>query len=61
MSTSTIMGALKDFFSYSRGVGCCGLSNIYFEGTLEDWLKIHKKLNNLRKYDVDGVLKKYIE
>ncbi len=38
----------------------CGLDNIYFAGTRDDWVKVQQKLNYLIKYDVDGVLKKYI-
>lgn len=53
------MGAFKNYFDYRRGVGCCGISNILFDGTLEDWIKIRSKLAQLRKYDVDGELEKY--
>lgn len=38
----------------------CGLNNIYFAGTRDDWVKVQQKLNYLTKYDVDGALKKYI-
>ena len=39
----------------------CGLNNIYFAGTRDDWLKVRSKLKNLVKYDIDGELKKYVE
>lgn len=39
----------------------CGISKVYFDGTLEDWQKIREKLNCLSKYDVDGKLAKYIK
>ena len=32
----------------------CGLNNIYFAGTREDWLKVKRKLQFLIQYDVDG-------
>lgn len=38
----------------------CGINNVYFAGTREDWLKVQEKLNNLNKYDVNGELKKYV-
>ena len=34
----------------------CGLNNIFFAGTREDWVKVLSKLRNLIKYDVDGRL-----
>ena len=39
----------------------CGINDIYFKGSLGDWHKLQKKLNELHKYDVDGDLIKYIE
>lgn len=38
----------------------CGLDNIYFAGTREDWVKLLEKTVYLNKYDVDGELKKYV-
>lgn len=38
----------------------CGLDNIYFAGTREDWVKLLEKTIYLNKYDVDGELKKYV-
>jgi hypothetical protein len=32
----------------------CGINNIYFDGTREDWVKVLEKLLALVKYDVDG-------
>ena len=54
------MSSFKEFFNYVRGVGQCGISNVYFSGTRGDWEKVFTKLKNLKKYDVDGVLKKYV-
>lgn len=54
------MSSLKKYFSYGRMIMMCGLDNIYFAGTRDDWVKVQQKLNYLIKYDVDGVLKKYI-
>lgn len=39
----------------------CGINNIYFDGTREDWVKVLEKLRYLVGYDVDGRLKEYVE
>lgn len=54
------MSSLKKYFTYGRMIMMCGLNNIYFAGTRDDWVKVQQKLNYLVKYDVDGALKKYI-
>jgi hypothetical protein len=61
ISTSLIMNSLKKYFSYTRMICFCGINNIYFEGTREDWIKIIAKTKNLSKYDVDTKLNHYIE
>lgn len=38
----------------------CGIQNVYFAGTRDDWVSVLEKLKNLVKYDVDGQLKKYV-
>ena len=38
----------------------CGINNLYFDGTREDWVKVLEKLLALVKYDVDGRLKEYV-
>ena len=37
----------------------CGIQNVYFDGTREDWVKVSEKLKNLEKYDIDGKLAQY--
>ena len=61
ISTSIIMSSFKKFFNYVRECGDCGISNVYFAGIRDDWEKVLSKLSNLRKYDVDGVLAKYVD
>ena len=39
----------------------CGINNVYFDGTREDWQKLKKKLENLAQYDIDGRLDKYVK
>jgi len=41
------MSSFKKYFSYGRMILGCGLNNIYFAGTREDWLKVNSKLKNL--------------
>lgn len=41
------MGSLKKFFTYGRMILGCGLNNIYFAGTREDWVKVGSKLQYL--------------
>lgn len=61
ISTSIIMSSFKKYFTYGRCICMCGLNNIYFAGTREDWVKLQAKLKFLDKFDVDGELKKYVE
>lgn len=39
----------------------CGISNVHFDGTREDWVQLGNKLAHLEKYDVNGELKKYVD
>ena len=55
------MNSFKQYFYYRRHHKGCGINNIYFGGTREDWEKLQHKLLNIKRYDVDGVLKKYVE
>ena len=61
ISTAIIMNSFKKYFKYTRGICCCGINNIYFEGTLDDWTNIISKTETLKKYDVDGVLNNYVD
>ena len=48
-SQISIMSAMKQYFSYSLGMGGCGISSITLEGSLEDWQKIKSKLEFFSK------------
>ena len=39
----------------------CGINNVHFDGTRDDWVKVPQKLLFLKQYDVDGLLKKYVD
>lgn len=53
------MAAFKKYFEYEKFGITCGIENVYFDGTREDWVKVGEKLKNLRKYDVNGKLTRY--
>jgi hypothetical protein len=61
ISTAIIMNSFKKYFKYTRGICCCGINNVYFEGTLDDWINIISKTKTLKKYDIDGKLNNYID
>jgi hypothetical protein len=54
------MNTYEKYFSYGRCIPLCGIQNVHFGGTLEDWKNLRLKLEHLREYDVDGNLKNYV-
>ena len=52
VSQMTLMNSVKAFFNYELRP-LCGIPSITIEGTPEDWEKILKKTEQLRKYDLD--------
>jgi Domain of unknown function (DUF4419) len=60
-STAVVMSTLKSYFEYERCMTMCGINNIMFKGVRSDWEKLIHKIQLLRKYDVNGVLLKYID
>jgi hypothetical protein len=61
ISTATIMNSFKKYFEYSRAMFLCGINNVLFTGTRNDWTLLLNKTLALTKYDVGGVLIKYVE
>ena len=55
------MNTFKKYFDYGRCIPRCGIKNVHFGGTLQDWKKVYEKLLQLSLYDVDGKLKRYIK
>lgn len=49
----SIMSAMKYYFEYRAVLCVCGFPYIYVEGTLDDWIKIDQKIENLRSFKLD--------
>lgn len=52
----TLMGAMKDYFSYGMTL-CCGLPGVTLEGTLEDWELLRKKIDRLLEFPQEDLKK----
>ncbi len=61
LSTAVVMNTYKKYFEYERCIPSCGIQNVHFGGTLDDWKKVLLKTSNLIEFDVNGVLKRYIK
>ena len=61
LSTAVMMNTFKQYFSYGRCIPWCGIRNVMFMGTLEDWTKLLDKLTKLKEYSVDSFWTKYID
>jgi len=68
VSEITIMSSFEPYFEYWGAVRVCGIPHITLEGTPEDWEKVLKKAQYLKKYELswwiqelEPILKKLIE
>ena len=61
ISTLAIMNSFKKYFDYGRCIPQCGIQNLRFMGTLDDWKKLGTKVTALRDYAIDQSWVKYIE
>lgn len=61
LSTAVIMDSFKNYFDYGRCIPCCGIRNVLFTGTLEDWLKLQDKLDKIKTYSIDNFWSKYVD
>jgi len=61
ISTMSVMDTFKKYFSYGRCIPCCGINNVHFLGTLDDWEHLPLKLTKLRKYGSVGNWNQYID
>lgn len=56
ISISVVMNTFKSYFVYSRGMPVCGLADVYFGGSDQDWIRLIGKFDRLTKLlsDDDG-------
>lgn len=52
----TLMGAMKNYFSYGMNLSC-GLPGVTLEGTLEDWESLRKKIDPLLDFSREDLKK----
>lgn len=50
LSTGTIMSGFAKYFNYERCIPMCGIRNVIFFGTLEDWIELKSKLEKLKQF-----------
>ncbi|CAF1475423.1 unnamed protein product [Adineta ricciae] len=63
LSTACIMHAFKPYFDYRRVMCICGIRQVHFMGTLNDWQSLYTKAQQLRSFSndkfrlyIDGIL-----
>ncbi len=61
LSTAVIMDSFQNYFDYIRCIPMCGIRNVLFMGTLDDWKKLLTKLFYLKTYAVDKFWTHYID
>ena len=49
----SIMSSMKHYFDYECMICGCGIPYINLEGTLDDWVELKKKTENLKKYEIN--------
>lgn len=61
LSTAVIMNTFKQYFKYGRCIPLCGIRNVLFMGTLDDWNVLSTKLEGLKKYAICSKWTKYVD
>lgn len=52
LSCATIMNTFKTYFDYKLYMTRCGIRNVHFRGTLDDWLLLRSKTKQLQSFTV---------
>jgi hypothetical protein len=50
LSSACIMRTFKKYFDYTQRVCGCGIRNVHFMGTLDDWKLLRKKAEELKMF-----------
>ena len=50
LSSLTIMSTFQKSFDYQYSINSCGIRNVHFLGSLDDWLLLKKKANDLQSF-----------
>lgn len=52
LSCATIMSAFKQYFDYVYCIAYCGIRNVHFMGTLDDWKVLRQKTEQLKSFAI---------
>ena len=55
LSTAVVMDSFKNYFEYGRCIPCCGIRNIKFMGTHDDWESVLDRTKKLGDYAMNGL------
>jgi hypothetical protein len=50
LSCATIMGTFRNYFDYGLMMTLCGIRKVHFLGTLDDWLLLRRKTEQLQGF-----------
>jgi hypothetical protein len=52
LSCATIMSVFKQYFNYRHAMCTCGIRNVHFMGTLDDWRVLRQKAAQLKNFAI---------
>lgn len=52
LSCATIMSVFKQYFKYVYSMCRCGIRNVHFMGTLDDWKVLRQKAEQLKNFAI---------
>jgi hypothetical protein len=59
LSSACIMHTFKKYFDYTHIMAGCGIRNVHFIGTINDWKLLKKKTQKLKMFTLPSVTQKY--
>ncbi|CAF0985131.1 unnamed protein product [Adineta ricciae] len=54
LSSLVVMSTCQKYFDYECYITKCGIRNVHFLGTLDDWKLLRKKIQDLKKFSRDS-------